>query len=137
VHDLATEIAALATLSAPALRGRWATTFGRPAPRRLSRQVLLRALTWHLQADRFGGVSASSRRRLADGGRSEQAPRAAVTVTPGTTLLRDWQGETHRVEVLADGFRWRGERYRSLSVIATRITGTRWSGPRFFGLRGG
>jgi hypothetical protein len=136
VNDVATEIAALATLSAPALRARWATTFGRPAPRRLSRQVLLRALAWQLQAARFGGLSASGRRRLADGGRAEQPARVVATLTPGTTLLRDWQGETHRVEVLADGFLWRGQRYRSLSVIATRITGTRWSGPRFFGLRG-
>lgn len=135
--DLATEIAALQALSAPALRARWATTFGRPAPRRLSRQVLLRALTWQIQADRFGGLSSSTRRRLSSAGPAERATRPAVALTPGTTLLRDWQGETHRVEVLADGFRWRGDCYRSLSVIATRITGTRWSGPRFFGLRGG
>lgn len=134
--DLTTAIAALAALPAPALRARWATTFGRPAPRRLSRQVLLRALAWQHQAEQFGGLPASARRRLAPGGAPDRAARAPASLSPGTTLLRDWQGETHRVEVLADGFRWRGERYRSLSVIATRITGTRWSGPRFFGLRG-
>ena len=133
------ELANLVTLTAPELRARWAATFGRPAPRRVGRTVLLRGISWHLQAQVHGSLKRSTQRQLeiqraVATGKGKTA-RESRTLRPGTQLLRDWQGETHAVEVAEDGFVWRGERFRSLSVIAARITGTRWSGPRFFGLR--
>jgi hypothetical protein len=96
-------------------------------------------LAYEVQAKLLGGLSAATRKRLrrlaerrADSG---HAARAAPRLKPGTRLLREWQGETHHVTVLEEGFDYRGERHASLSVIARLITGTRWSGPLFFGLR--
>lgn len=132
------EIAALGQLSAPALRTRWATEFGRPAPGRVSCAVLMRAIAWQIQAREYGGIRKATLRRLAAIAAPEPKPktarRDAVRLRPGTQLLRDWQGHTHTVDITEDGFIWRGRSYRSLSVIALRITGTRWSGPRFFGV---
>lgn len=132
------EIATLHQLSAPALRARWATEFGRPAPGRVSRAVLIRAITWQIQARDYGGIRKATLRRLnaiaTPEAQSNAARRDAVRLRPGTRLLRDWQGHTHTVEITEDGFIWQGQSYRSLSVIAHRITGTHWSGPRFFGL---
>ena len=67
--------------------------------------------------------------------RGAAKPTPSVSLRPGTRLVREWHGVTHMVLILADGIEWRGQRYRSLSVVARKITGARWSGPRFFGLR--
>lgn len=134
---LTADLSQLASQSGPELRARWAEVLGQPAPRRISRAVLLRVISWHLQAQAHGGLNRAVLRQLAPspGDPVNRSMRGQRPLAPGTRLLRDWQGETHTVEVTAEGYLWRGERFRSLSVIATRITGTRWSGPRFFGLR--
>ena len=136
----AREIAALQAMETPDLRARWEQAFKRPPPKRISRDLLLRALAYHVQEQAEGGLDKAARRRLAgladpkgDGDRPSRptAPRPR----PGTRLIREWRGEVHHVSVLEDGFDYRGERYASLSQIAREITGTRWSGPLFFGLR--
>ena len=89
----------------------------------------------------MGGLSKSMLRKLQgsspDGPSSAEKRRPRVSFKPGTRLVREWHGQTHTVVILADGVEWRGQRYRSLSVVAREITGARWSGPRFFGLKQG
>jgi hypothetical protein len=133
-------IANLQAQTAPALRARWAETFGRPAPKYTSRDLLLRALAYEVQAQTECGLSKAAFRRLAkladsdDLGLQAAASRAA-SLKPGTRVVREWHGKVHQVTVLDDGFDYCGARYASLSRIALAITGTRWSGPLFFGLR--
>lgn len=136
------EIARLRDLDIGTLRGCWHTAYGRPAPPHLSRYLLFRMLAYRLQADRWGDVDAASQRLLDRAGSPEQAGQNAVALCrtnkalrPGTMLGREWNGRIHRIAVLADGFAWNGNTYASLSQIAFAITGTRWNGPRFFGLR--
>lgn len=123
------------------LRQRWTAVYGRPPRLRSKSDFLRRALAYEAQAKLLGGLSATTRRRLrrlAEGKpNSASATRASARLKPGTRLLREWQGEPHHVTVLEEGFEYRGQRYASLSVIARHITGTRWSGPMFFGLRDG
>ncbi len=133
-------IAELATLSAAELRARWERTGGRPAPKRASRDLLLRLVAYHLQAQTEGGLSKATRRRLAKlGGLNGQVSQPPASPTPrlkpGCRLIREWHGVTHSVIVLDHGFDYRGTRYASLSQIARTITGARWSGPLFFGVR--
>jgi hypothetical protein len=99
----------------------------------------MRGITYKIQERAFGGLSKSILRRLTGTepeASSAENRRAAprITVKPGTRLVREWNGDTHTVLVHADGVEWRGQRYRSLSVVAREITGAHWSGPRFFGL---
>jgi hypothetical protein len=137
------EIARLRGLDVGELRARWHTVFRRIAPPHLPRHLLFRILAYRLQADQLGDLDADTRRVLnrmgfetADGiGRlvaDLNLPRTELR--PGTLLTREWDGHLQRVMVLADGFSWNGETYRSLSKVAFAMTGTRWSGPRFFGL---
>ncbi len=133
-------IAELATLSTAELRARWERTGGRPAPKRASRDLLLRLVAYHLQEQTEGGLSKATRRRLAKlGGLNGQVAQPPALPTPrlkpGSRLIREWHGVAHSVIVLDDGFDYRGTRYASLSQIARTITGARWSGPLFFGLR--
>ncbi len=133
-------IAELEALTAPQLRARWQDAFGKPAPKRASRDLLLRALAYRLQEQAEGGLRPATRRRLArlaglNGEDPKPARLAAPRLKPGSRLVREWRGEVHQVTVLDDGFDYRGTRYGSLSRIARAITGTRWSGPVFFGLR--
>jgi Protein of unknown function (DUF2924) len=137
--SLKERLAELATLGAPQLRAEWASLFGNPAPRRVSRDILLRGIAYRLQEKVYGGLKPATIKRLKrlasgvqDGGRPAPAP--AASLRPGTRLLREWNGRTETVDVLQDGFEWRGTRYRSLSAIARAITGVQWSGPKFFGL---
>ena len=136
------EIARLRDLDVGALRARWHTVFGRRPSPHLPRHLLFRVLAYRLQADRFGDLDTESRRLLDGAGSPEDAGKRAVDpnrltadLRPGTMLAREWNGRMHRVAVLADGFAWNGKTYPSLSKIAQAITGTRWNGPRFFGLR--
>ncbi|MFL5000434.1 MAG: DUF2924 domain-containing protein, partial [Xanthobacteraceae bacterium] len=117
--------------------------FRRRAPPHLPRHLLLRILAYRLQADQLGELDAEIRRLLdrIGSGSSERIDRLVVDLTrsrtdlrPGTLLTREWDGHLQRVMVLADGFSWNGTTYRSLSKLALAMTGTRWSGPRFFGL---
>jgi hypothetical protein len=136
------ELARLRDLDAGALRARWQNVFRRQPPAHLQRHLLFRVLAYRLQADHLGDLDSESRRLLdnttspeAAGKRAVYDGRIAAAVTPGTMLTREWNGRMHRVAVLAVGFAWNGETYPSLSKIAFAITGTRWNGPRFFGLR--
>jgi len=132
---LDTEIARLRGLDVGELRARWHTVF--------RRRALFRILAYRLQADRLGDLDADCRRlldRIASGAldRIDQLvadlTRSRTELKPGTLLTREWDGHLQRVIVLADGFSWNGRTYPSLSQVAFAMTGTRWSGPRFFGL---
>jgi hypothetical protein len=135
------EIARLRDLDVKALRAQWHNVLGRPAPSHLPRHLLLRIVAYRLQADRLGDIDPHSKRAL-DGAESpEKARQYATTLAErpvlkaGTILGREWNGRMHRVSVLADGFAYDGKTYSSFSKVAFAITGTRWNGPRFFGLR--
>lgn len=130
--DLAAEFERLKGLGLIELREAWRRLHQTPPPARLSREILLRGLTYKLQESAFGGLARSSLRRLQPG--SVEASRPRVSLKPGTQLVREWHGVTHTVLILDDGVAWRGQRYKSLSVVAREITGAHWSGPRFFGL---
>jgi Protein of unknown function (DUF2924) len=132
------EIARLRELDVGALRARWHTVFGRRAPAHLPRHLLFRILAYRLQADHLGDLDPESQRLLDRSESPEKAgQRAASQVRrpAGTVLGREWNGQMQRVTVLGSGFAWKGKIYPSLSKIAFAITGTRWNGPRFFGLR--
>jgi hypothetical protein len=136
------EIARLRDLGIAQLRSRWHTVFGRRPPPHLPRHLLFRTLAYRLQADRLGDLDDASRRLLDRSDSPEKAGQNAVTlvrhiadVRPGTSLGRQWNGRLERVAVLGEGFAWNGKTYSSLSQVAFAITGTRWNGPRFFGLR--
>jgi len=138
--DVAAALHRLTTSDTAALQREWQRWHGTPAPACFSRDLLQRDLAHSLQEREFG---AAPRRNACDATRSTMAaggPGAASaprpSLKPGTTFVREWHGKTHTVQALADGaFEHAGRRYRSLSEIARAITGARWSGPRFFGLR--
>ena len=143
-ETLDNEIARLRGLDAGDLRARWHTVFRRRAPPHLPRHLLFRILAYRLQADPFGDLDADTRRVLdrVGSGSSEgvgrlvtDLNRSRTALRPGTLLTREWDGHLHRVMVLAEGFSWNGKTYGSLSKVAFAITGSRWNGPRFFGLR--
>lgn len=142
VKTLDVEIARLRDLDVLDLQARWRNTFRRAPSPHMPRHLLFRILAYQLQADRLGDLDAESQRLLDGAGSPEDVGKRAMAtdrliadVRPGTMLAREWNGRMHRVAVLTDGFAWNGKTYRSLSKIAQAITGTRWNGPRFFGLR--
>src|SRR5262245_41620049 len=126
------EIVHLRWLAIDALRRRWRVVFGRTPPAALSKDLLRRMIAWHMQERAFGGLDRESLRLLEGFARHGGAPWRRLK--PGTVLVRDYQGQRHTVTVAADGFNWQGTTYASLSAIARAITGTAWSGPRFFAL---
>ena len=139
-EGLTEKLAALAALDAVGLRAEWRRLHRSHPPLHIRRDLLVLAITWKLQEKVYGGLTAAQKRRLA--GIAEELRKngdlsagPAIRLKPGLRLVREWRGETHDVLVLEDGFEWNGKRRRSLSVIAREITGTRWSGPRFFGLK--
>ena len=129
--SIAREVGALAGLDLKGLRAAWHTRYAAPPPLR-SVEMLRLMLAWRLQAEALGGLDRGSRRQLKRRGTLE-AEGLALGV--GTRLRREWQGRIVEVEIEATGFRWQGTLYPSLSAAATAIAGTRWNGPRFFGLR--
>jgi len=134
------EIARLRDLDVHGLRSLWKSRYGGNAPAHFPRHLLFRLLAYRLQADHFGDLDPDSKRLLEQSTSPEDASRLAANASrkslrPGTVLGREWNGEMHRVAVLAEGFAWNGTTYPSLSKVAFAITGTRWNGPRFFGLR--
>lgn len=129
--ELSAEIALIGSLGLDDLRARWRLHFG-PPPRLRSAELLRLMLAWRLQARAYGGLDAETRQVLTRRGPVVPAGRALGI---GARLTRDWQGEKIEVTVTADGFLWKGTRYKSLSALASTITGTRWNGPRFFGLK--
>jgi hypothetical protein len=130
----------LLTLDIGELRQQWRDLYKTQAPRHFSRELLVRAVAYRLQEVARGGLRPEPQRqlrRIAQEFKDINATtmRARSKLRPGTRLLREWQGRTYDVLVLDDGFSWQGTRYRSLSAIARKITGTAWSGPLFFGLK--
>jgi hypothetical protein len=125
-----------------ALAARWRSVFRRHPPPHLPRHLLYRVLAYRLHADHLGDLDGESQRLLDRSGSPEKAGQRAVVLSrstaslkPGTMLGREWSGQMQRVAVLADGFARNGKAYPSLSKVAFAITGTRWNGPKFFGLR--
>lgn len=142
------DIDALSGLDKPELHIRWEEAFSHPPPKYMRRDILVRALTHEMQLEASGGMPAGLIRQLERAARSMRDGKASavaggqhrsapgVTIKPGTRLLRDWQGVTHEVIILEKGIQYRGREWPSLSAVAREITGTRWSGPLFFGLKG-
>lgn len=136
------EITRLRDLDVQGLRSLWESRYGGKAPAHLPRHLMFRLLAYRLQAEHFGDLDPDSKRVLDRSDSPEDASKRAVhaahtikSLRPGTVLGREWNGEMHRVAVQAEGFAWNGTTYPSLSKVAFAITGTRWNGPRFFGLR--
>lgn len=137
--NIEADVAHLATLGLDDLRRLWGQRVG-AVPRQHSVDLLRHRLAWELQAWTHGGLTLQTRRqlkRLHDRFTADRAcnPGPVAGLRPGIVLGREWQGTMHRVLVLDEGFEYRGERFASLSQVARRITGTRWSGPLFFGLK--
>jgi hypothetical protein len=129
-------LAVLASLDRDALVARWVATFGCPAPRSSQVAFLRAALAWHLQMEQLPGAGSRGVARAIERlRRSTLSLAPAQVLAPGTRLVREWQGRTHHVTVLPQGFEYEQKHYRSLTAIARQITGTPWSGPAFFGLR--
>jgi hypothetical protein len=136
VSAVAEVLAGLPALDRAALAVRWESVFGVPAPKRCQAMLLRQALAWHAQMQALKtSVGSREAERANSALRQAAAARRASTLSPGTRLLREWQGRTHHVTVVAGGFEYDGRIWRSLSAIAHDITGTRWSGPLFFGVR--
>jgi hypothetical protein len=139
------EIAHLRGLDLKGLRSRWQSVFQRAAPAHLTRHLLLSVIAYRLQADRFGDLDHATKQVLDRTVAKEAGPAMSARLasfdqkqaelTPGTVLVREWDRQSQRVMVMADGFAWNGRTYDSLSKVAYAITGTKWNGPRFFGLR--
>jgi hypothetical protein len=138
-ETLEAEIARLRGLSLAELRDVWSDRLGEP-PQLPSTELTRCWLAWELQAAKRGGLDAATRRHLRQLARSPatssvSSASSGASVKPGTVLTREWAGASYKVVVLDGGFSWNGRTWASLSEIATKITGTRWSGPRFFGLQ--
>src|SRR6478752_7869666 len=139
------EIAHLRGLDLGGLRARWQSEFQRSAPAHLTRHLLFAVIAYRLQVDRFGDLDHATKQVLDRAVAREAGPAMSARLasldqkrtelTPGTMLVREWDRQSQRVMVMADGFAWNGQTYDSLSKVAFAITGTRWNGPRFFGLR--
>ena len=144
-------------ISRDALLQLWSDHYGLPPPKAASRPLLERAVAYAMQERQFGGLASRSRRDLiriagwpngrkrreivdvkAQGNEMTARPlrteAATLSLQPGMRLVREWQGRSHVVDVQKDGFVWNGKTYRSLSSVASGITGAKWSGPRFFRL---
>ena len=141
------EIAHLRGLELKGLRSRWQSVFQRAAPAHLARHLLFAIIAYRLQVDRFGDLDHATKQVLDRTIAKEAGPvmsarlasfdQKRTELTPGTVLVREWDRQSQRVMVMADGFAWNGRTYDSLSKVAFAITGTKWNGPRFFGLRDG
>lgn len=136
------QLAALKSMAAPELKARWRELFDSEPPP-YNRRFLESRLAYRIQELTYGGLKPETIERLdalgerLDGGRADIRRKRADHERPiaGTRLIRDWQGVEHTVSVLVDGYEWQGRPYKSLSAIARAITGTRWNGWVFFGVR--
>lgn len=127
-------LAEIETMDRAALIAAWDAVFGTPVPKRLSSPFLRRYLAFEMQARESSGLPkgfVGKLTRAVGDNRGTSSP----ALKPGGRLIREWNGVTHVVDVIDGGFVWNGQRYASLSPIARAITGARWSGPRFFGLK--
>ena len=143
--SLEDEIAQLRDLDLHGLRARWNSVFRRHPPLHLPRHLLFAVLAYRLQADQLGDIAPDTARLLKQIGGScttlevvhlaSEFDRRRTELKPGTVLVREWNSQPHRVMVMEKGFVWNDKTYDSLSNVAFAITGTKWNGPRFFGLR--
>jgi len=136
-NDLAQQIEDLRRMSREQLKDRWRDLYRSAPPAAFTPDLLARGIAWRVQERELGGLPPKACQML--GGSGEAAPprrraSARVSLRPGNRLVRRWRGRTYVVEVTDAGLLYEEERYSSLSVIASKITGTRWSGPKFFGL---
>ena len=139
-NEISTRLEELPRLRTAKLRSLWQELFEKPVHPKLRREMMIPILAYRIQEKAYGGLKASTRKRLEKLAQElERDPKAQLQahqqIKTGTKLLRQWRGETHNVIVVDDGFDYRNKRYKSLSEIARQITGTRWSGPLFFGLK--
>ena len=141
--DVRREIAELETKDTKILQAHWRDLFKVPTPRGIRAPFLRRAIAYRLQEQVHGGLSARTQRQLRkiaaarrEGKVSDRPSTKArqIKLSPGTQLVREWDGKTEVVDVVRGGYVWRGQTYSTLSAVASAITGTRCSGPRFFGL---
>jgi hypothetical protein len=139
--DVSGEIAKLPSFSRKQLLDLWLKLYGRAAPPGIRRELMVPFLAYRMQEKAYGGLKPATRAQLL---RIARALESATSTTewlskpkikPGTRILRQWRGETHEILVTESGYEYRAASYRSLSEIARKITGTRWSGPAFFGLK--
>ena len=134
-----TQVAELPTMPTPILKAMWRDLTGTEPPP-YNRTFLVKRWAYRIQELAFGGLSVKAERRLDDlidelDGKKKPKAKDMTAPVIGTKLIREWQGVMHEVTALVDGFEWQGRRFRSLSAVARAITGTRWNGPLFFGLR--
>jgi hypothetical protein len=138
-NDLEKELAHLKSSSLDQLRKAWQEQLGTEPPGFRARDILLRMLAWQIQAKAVGGFDPNTERQLREIAKAFERdpahrPKPVRILSPGVVLTREWKGVLQRVTVETDGFSHLGRRYRTLSEVARAITGTKWSGPRFFGL---
>ncbi len=139
MNDVEEQLTTLTQMPSHKLRAHWRKIYRAEPPRRIPRDLLMRAAAYQIQERACGGLDRKTKRRLRTLARAlEIDGRLPLTsgpsLKPGAKLIREWHGKTYRVAVLENGFEFDGERYRSLSKIAREITGAHWSGMRFFGL---
>ena len=137
--NVESEVAHLESLSHPELKILWNEIYDAPCPPHMSRKFLIRAVAYRIQEKAFGGLKKATRRRLetvaASASSGKPIKQPALRIKSGTRLLREWNGTVHEVIVLESAVQYRGQLWPSLSAVAREITGARWSGPRFFGLK--
>jgi hypothetical protein len=138
--EISARVKALPRLRTEQLKSLWQELFAKPPHPKLRRDMMIPILAYKIQEDAYGGLKPATRKRLRklaeqlDRG-PDPALKSAPRINTGTKLIRLWQGRRHEVLASDEGYDYRGKRYRSLSEIAREITGTRWSGPLFFGLK--
>ena len=140
--SLISRLSSLSHLAKPALSELWQQLFKTDPPRRMRKELMLQFVAYRMQEQEFGALSDSSHRRLRDLANaieldSNDLVSRRHVIKPGTRLIRQWKDQVHIVNVEESSYEYRGDRYESLSEIARLITGTRWSGPLFFGLKSG
>lgn len=138
-NSLISELVPIATMTYAELHVAWRRHYRAVPPKKMGRDILELGIAWKIQESKLGGLGAAVKRQIADlartmGAKSDLPKPRAMSLKSGARLLRTWEGVTHEVMVVDEGFIWSGKTWRSLSAIAREITGTRWSGPRFFGL---
>jgi hypothetical protein len=140
-QKLTSELEQHRELNSEELRERWQTLFGADPPPKLRSSLMVQGIAYRLQEKALGSLKPVTVRlleRIADDAAARRwAPTTPqkIRVSAGTVLIREWHGTKHQVTVAKDGFLYRGKRFHSLSQIARTITGSRWSGPLFFGLK--
>jgi hypothetical protein len=129
------EVDQIRSLGVDALRAQWHMLFGAVPPKGLTKDIIGRMIAYRIQEEAFGGPGRETVKLLDRLARGEKPNELNRRLQTGTVLVREYSGERHLVTVVPEGFLWRDMTYSSLSIIAQAITGTKWNGPRFFGLR--